>query len=102
MAPRDEVLTAEQVREKLAVLDGWSGDTSAVTKEYGVDYDTAIDIVTEIGKAAVELEHRPDIDIRWDRLRVSMTTHTAGGVVTELDFLLIDRIETIAGSFQRS
>ncbi|MGW5751662.1 4a-hydroxytetrahydrobiopterin dehydratase [Nocardia rhamnosiphila] len=102
MAPRDEVLTAEQVREKLAVLDGWSGDTSAVTKEYRVDYDTAIDIVAEIGKAAVELEHRPDIDIRWDRLRVSMTTHTAGGVVTELDFLLIDRIETIAGSFQRS
>ncbi|MGW3282711.1 4a-hydroxytetrahydrobiopterin dehydratase [Nocardia rhamnosiphila] len=102
MAPRDEVLTAEQVRKKLAVLDGWSGDTSAVTKEYRVDYDTAIDIVAEIGKAAVELEHRPDIDIRWDRLRVSMTTHTAGGVVTELDFLLIDRIETIAGSFQRS
>lgn len=99
MAPRDEVLTAEQVSERLAALDGWRGDTSAVTKDFAVDYDTAIQIVAEIGKAAVELEHRPDIDIRWDRLRVSMTTHTAGDVVTELDFLLIARIEEIAGSY---
>lgn len=99
MAPRDEVLTAAQVSERLATLNGWRGDTSAVTKDYEVNYDTAIEIVVEIGKAAVELEHRPDIDIRWDRLRVSTTTHTAGDVVTELDFLLIARIETIVGSY---
>jgi 4a-hydroxytetrahydrobiopterin dehydratase len=99
MAPRDEVLTAEQVSERLAALEGWRGDTSVVTKDFEVDYDTAIVIVAEIGKAAVDLEHRPDIDIRWDRLRVSMTTHTAGDVVTELDFLLIARIERIARSY---
>jgi 4a-hydroxytetrahydrobiopterin dehydratase len=99
VAPRDEVLTAEQVSERLAALEGWRGDTSVVTKDFEVDYDTAIVIVAEIGKAAVDLEHRPDIDIRWDRLRVSMTTHTAGDVVTELDFLLIARIERIAGSY---
>lgn len=99
MAPRDEVLTAGQVSERLAALEGWRGETSSVTKDFEVDYDTAIEIVAEIGKAAVELEHRPDIDIRWDRLRVSMTTHTAGDVVTELDFLLIARIDAIAGSY---
>ena len=92
-------MTAEQVSEWLATLTGWRGDTSAVTKDYGTEYDTAIKIVAGIGKAAVELEHRPDIDIRWDRLRVSMTMYTAGDVVTELVFLLIARIETIARSF---
>ncbi|MET8653682.1 4a-hydroxytetrahydrobiopterin dehydratase [Nocardia aurea] len=97
MAPRDQVLTAEQVSERLTTLNGWHGDTFSVTKDYESSYDTTIDIVTEIGKAAIELDHRPDIDIRWDRLRVSMTTHTAGDVVTELDFLLIARIEAIAG-----
>lgn len=99
MAPRDEVLTAEQVSDRLAALQGWRGDTSAVTKDFGAGYDNAIKIVAEIGKVAVELQHRPDIDVRWDRLRVSMTTHTAGDVVTELDFLLIDRIEAIASSY---
>ena len=99
MAPRDEVLTAEQVSERLAALEGWHGDTLSLTRDYESAYDTTIDIVAAIGKAAIELDHRPDIDIRWDRLRVSMTTHTAGDVVTELDFLLIARIEAIAGFY---
>jgi 4a-hydroxytetrahydrobiopterin dehydratase len=98
VAPRDEIITAEQLRDRLAGLEGWHGDTSGISKDYRVDYDTAIQIVTEIGKAAVELEHRPDIDIRWDLLRIFMTTHTAGDVVTELDFLLITRIDAIAAS----
>ena len=96
MAPRDEVITAGQLSERLAGLEGWHGDTSGISKDYRVEYDTAIQIVAEIGKAAVELEHRPDIDIRWDRLHVFLTTHTAGDVVTELDFLLAARIDAIA------
>ncbi len=47
-------------------------------------------------RAAIELEHRPDIDIRWEALRFAMTTHTAGGVVTELDFQLAERTNAIA------
>jgi 4a-hydroxytetrahydrobiopterin dehydratase len=42
------------------------------------------------------LEHRPDLDIRWDTLLVTMTTHTAGNVVTDLDFKLARRIDEIA------
>lgn len=98
MAPRDEVLTPEQLDERLASLNGWHGDTSGISKDFGIDYDTAVRIVAEIGTAAVELEHRPDIDIRWDRLHVFLTTHTAGDVVTELDFLLIAQIDAIATS----
>jgi 4a-hydroxytetrahydrobiopterin dehydratase len=101
MAPRHEVLTPEQVSERLGRLGGWYGGTSGISKDYNVDYDTAIKIVAEIGKAAIELEHRPDINISWDRLHVSMTTHTAGDVVTELDFLLVTRIDAIARSFEK-
>jgi 4a-hydroxytetrahydrobiopterin dehydratase len=90
------VIAAGELGERLAALDGWHGDTGGISKDYRVDYDIAIRIVAEIGKAAIELEHRPDIDIRWDRLRVFMTTHTAGDVVTELDFLLAARIDAIA------
>jgi len=99
VAPRDEVITPEQLRGRLGGLEGWRGDTSGISKDYNVDYDTAVRVVAEIGKAAVELEHRPDIDIRWDRLHVFLTTHTAGDVVTELDFLLVARIDAIAASY---
>jgi 4a-hydroxytetrahydrobiopterin dehydratase len=99
VAPRDEVITRGQLSERLRDLEGWKGDTSGISKDYSVDYDTAIRIVAEIGKAAIELEHRPDIDIRWGRLHIFLTTHTAGDVVTELDFLLMARLDAIAASY---
>jgi 4a-hydroxytetrahydrobiopterin dehydratase len=95
MSVRDP-LTADAVQAHLAEREGWAGDTTQIQKTFQVDYDAAIHIVTEIGKAAIELEHRPDIDIRWASLHISMTTHTASDVVTELDFLLADRIDAIA------
>jgi 4a-hydroxytetrahydrobiopterin dehydratase len=80
-------------------MEGWHGNTTGISKTYSVGYDTAIRIVGEIGQTAIELEHRPDIDIRWDRLTVYLTTHTAGDVVTELDFLLLSRIDTVAATY---
>jgi len=98
MAPRDEKLTPEQVSTRLSALEGWHGDTTGISKDYSIDYDTAIQVAGKIGEVAIEVEHRPDIDIRWDRLHVFMTTHTAGDVITELDFLLVSRIDAIAAS----
>lgn len=99
MAARDEIITAAELPGRLASLGGWHGDTSGISKAYAVGYDDAIRIVGEIGQAAIELEHRPDIDIRWDRLTVYLTTHTAGDVVTELDFLLLARIDAIVAKY---
>lgn len=99
MAPRDEIITTADLRRRLSSLEGWHGDTTGVSKSSAVGYDTAIRIVERIGQAAIELEHRPDIDIRWDRLTVYLTTHAAGGVVTELDFLLLAWIDAIAASY---
>lgn len=95
MAPRDEIIPAADLPRRLSALGGWHGDTTGISKTYAIGYDTAIRAVAEIGQAAIELEHRPDIDIRWDRLTVYLTTHTAGDVVTELDFLLAARVDQI-------
>jgi len=91
-------LTVEQVERRLADT-GWSGDATEIRRGFSVGYDTAIRIVGEVGQVAVELEHRPDIDIRWDVLHFSMTTHTAGDVVTELDFQLAERIDAVADRY---
>ena len=98
MAPRDEIAAAD-LPGRLASLEGWHGDTTGISKSYAIGYDPAIRIVERIGQVAIELEHRTDIDIRWDQLTVSLTTHTAGDVVTELDFLLLARIDAIAASY---
>jgi 4a-hydroxytetrahydrobiopterin dehydratase len=87
-------LTAERVAERLADT-GWSGDTAEISRTFAVEYDVAMKIVAEVAEVAIEMEHRPDIDIRWDRLRFAMTTHTAGDVVTELDFATAEKINAI-------
>jgi 4a-hydroxytetrahydrobiopterin dehydratase len=98
MALRDETIQAGELGARLTALGGWHGDTSGIRRDYPIGYDDAIRAVAEIGLAAVELEHRPDIDIRWDRLTVYLTTHTAGDVVTELDLVTAARVDEIAAS----
>jgi 4a-hydroxytetrahydrobiopterin dehydratase len=95
MAPRDEIIRQDALSARLAALKGWHGDTSGISRTYAIGYDDAIRAVAEIGEAAIELEHRPDIDVRWGTLTVFLTTHTAGDVVTELDFLTVARVDEI-------
>lgn len=96
MAPRDEILSADDIRTRFADRVGWTGDTDEITKTFHVEYHAGVDIIAEVAQAAIDLEHHPDIDLRWDKLRFMITTHTAGDKVTELDFLLADRIDNIA------
>lgn len=57
-------------------------------------YAAAIAWVNRIAEAAEDLDHHPDIDIRWCTLTFRLTTHSAGGL-TDLDLLLADRIDAI-------
>lgn len=91
-------LAADDIKSRLVEREGWSGDTREIAKTFNVDHDNTPRIFAEVWKAADELEHHPDIDVRWETLRFTMTTHTAGDVVTELDFLLADRIDAIAAA----
>jgi 4a-hydroxytetrahydrobiopterin dehydratase len=55
--------------------------------------------IADLAVAARELEHHPDIDLRWQTLLVSMTTYSAGGVVTELDFKLVERVNAVLAEY---
>ncbi|MGW6498118.1 4a-hydroxytetrahydrobiopterin dehydratase [Nonomuraea angiospora] len=59
------------------------------------DFPTAIRIVDAIAVKAEELNHHPDIDIRWRTLHLVLTTHDADGL-TDLDFTLAAIIDDIA------
>ena len=57
-------------------------------------FTAAIAWVNLIAEAAEELNHHPDIDIRWRTLTFRLTTHSSGGL-TDLDLLLANRIDAI-------
>ncbi|MEU7040503.1 4a-hydroxytetrahydrobiopterin dehydratase [Streptomyces varsoviensis] len=95
MAERDP-LTPEEVQDNLARWEGWTGDTERISKTFQLDYYTSIKVINEVAEAAQKLQHHPDIDIRWERLHFGITTYTAGGKVTPLDFKLVAEIERVA------
>ena len=90
------LLDSGELARQLTDLPGWSGDTAGISRTVQApDFSTGVHIVVAVGEAAEQLDHHPDIDIRWRELRFALSTHSAGGV-TQLDIELAHRISEIA------
>ncbi|MDP9417971.1 MAG: 4a-hydroxytetrahydrobiopterin dehydratase [Actinomycetota bacterium] len=90
------LLNDEEIDRQLAALPDWSRGDDALRRTLEArDFATAIRIVTEVADVAEEMDHHPDIDIRWRTLHFALSTHSAGGV-TQLDIELAHRIDEIA------
>ncbi|MFG1700508.1 4a-hydroxytetrahydrobiopterin dehydratase [Nonomuraea sp. NPDC049309] len=80
---------------KLASVPAWRRDGEVIKRSVTApDFPTAIRIVDEIAVKAEELDHHPDIDIRWRTLHFALTTHSAGRL-TDRDFTLAAVIDEI-------
>ncbi|GAB3970021.1 4a-hydroxytetrahydrobiopterin dehydratase [Plantactinospora veratri] len=91
-----EVLDAEAVRTELAGLEGWTGDPAGIARTVELPaFRAAIDVVDRVAVVAEELDHHPDIDIRWRTVTFRCATHSVGGV-TRRDVELARRIDEIA------
>ena len=83
--------------ERLTDLPGWSREGEAITKTYKLrDFTSAMAFVNDVADIAESANHHPDIDIRWNRVRLTLSTHSAGRL-TELDLDVADRIERVFG-----
>ncbi len=86
-------LDVEEIDRQLGDLPGWSGGPDALSREASFpDFPAAIRAVDEIAVVAEAMDHHPDIDIRWRTLRITVSTHSAGGV-TQLDIELAYRVD---------
>ena len=89
-------LTDAQVTDALAGLPGWERDGDMIVKTYELaTFPAAISFVVAVGDRAEAANHHPDIDIRWRRVRLALTTHDEGGL-SDLDVALATEIEGLA------
>ncbi len=66
---------------RLASLPGWSGSTSSITKQFRfADFAKAMEFVNGVAQIAELLNHHPDITIAWNRVTLTITSHSQGGV----------------------
>ena len=98
MTPR--LLTDEEITTQVTGLPRWrrivSDGDSAITTEYELaDFRAALDLIQRIGDTAEQLNHHPDIDIRWNKVTLVLSTHSEGGL-TQLDIEAAHRFDQAA------
>ena len=89
-------LPEDEAARRLAALPGWTrrGDTISRTRVFATFRD-AVDFVVAVARVAEAADHHPDIDIRYNRVTLALTTHDAGGLTVN-DFALAARADGLA------
>jgi 4a-hydroxytetrahydrobiopterin dehydratase len=89
-------LSDEEIDERLSGLDGWERDGDAIRRQFELDdFKGSVEFVNRLTPEAEGMNHHPDLEISWNKVTVSITTHSEGGL-TENDFELAGRISRLA------
>jgi 4a-hydroxytetrahydrobiopterin dehydratase len=92
-----DLLDGAAIKAALDRLPGWERNGDQIVKTYTFDdFHSAMTFVDRVAEAAEAAEHHPDIDIRWNKVTLWLSTHSAGGL-TERDTALAHRVERLLG-----
>jgi 4a-hydroxytetrahydrobiopterin dehydratase len=92
-----ELLDDEEIEQRLDELGDWERDGDAIQKVFEFDdFAQAIKFVNDVAALADRYDHHPDMDIRYNRVTLKLTTHSEGGL-TPRDFDLAGEIEQSIG-----
>jgi len=90
---RPNRLDDDRAAARLAELPDWERQGDEIVKTFELPtFPEAIAFVTRVADRAEAANHHPDLDIRYRKVRVALSTHDAGGL-TDLDFDLASAIE---------
>lgn len=87
-------LNQDQISSNLLKLSGWSYENASISKQFQFkDFIEALSFVNTVGMESEKMDHHPDILMfAWNKVKITISTHSAGGV-TDKDFALAQKIE---------
>jgi 4a-hydroxytetrahydrobiopterin dehydratase len=89
------LLDTAEIKARMKGLPEWDIEKKHIERVFEFeDFTEAIDFVNGVAELAEEDEHHPDIDIRFGKVKLMLSTHSKGGL-TELDFDLAGKIDTL-------
>ena len=89
------LLSESEIQDRLSSVPGWRREGKTIVREFEFkDFLGAIDFVNRIAKAAESARHHPDIEVRWNKVRLSLSTHDQGGL-TAKDFDLAGNFDDL-------
>jgi len=88
--------TATQIKSALAEIPDWKKEDALISRTFQFkDFPAAMKFVNAVAALAEQAWHHPDIDIRWNKVTLTLTTHDAGGL-TEKDFALARKFNALS------
>jgi 4a-hydroxytetrahydrobiopterin dehydratase len=95
--------SADEIAAGLAGLHAdWTGDSAKLTRSIEfADFPTAVEFINQLAPRCEELDHHPDLALRWRWVDVELSTHTAGGV-TPMDLQLAEIVDEVAAGLPQA
>lgn len=88
-------LSDQQVQQELQALQGWELKEGAITKLFKFkEFMESISFVNRVADIAERADHHPDIQILYNKVRLTLATHSAGGLTLK-DVSLAKEIESL-------
>jgi 4a-hydroxytetrahydrobiopterin dehydratase len=89
------LLNAKQIQHRLTSVPAWARRGRTIHRRYEFKgFVNAIDFVDRIARKAEKSDHHPDIDIRWNKVTLALSTHSEGGL-TKKDFALAETCDAV-------
>jgi 4a-hydroxytetrahydrobiopterin dehydratase len=77
-------LSPQEISSRLSTLRGWQIEAGELVRTFKLeDFRAALRFVNKVGDLAEEAGHHPDIDIRYNKVRLGLVTHDAGGLTVK-------------------
>jgi 4a-hydroxytetrahydrobiopterin dehydratase len=90
------LLTEAEIEKALHAVPGWHREGNALARTFALgNFVEAVEFVNEVTELAEEANHHPDVDIRWNKVTLRLSTHSKGGL-TRADFDLAARVDDLS------
>lgn len=89
------LLTDSEIADGLSALDGWTLEGEKIAKRFSFKtYKDGLVFALAVGHLADALDHHPDIEVGYAKVRISVNTHSVGGL-SPYDLELARRIDAV-------
>ena len=89
------LMKEDEIQRALEELNGWSKSGNEIVKHFEFDdFIHAMGFVNTVAFLAERANHHPDVDIRWNKVTLTLATHSEGGI-TKKDIALAKEIEAL-------
>ena len=94
---QDRLLDASELEEIISKFPKWEYREKSLKQDFMFsDFSEAFEFMVQVSEIAEELNHHPDWSNSWNKVSISISTHSAGGL-TALDLKFVEKVESLPG-----